>query len=110
MKKANKSNDLNTEMDTLYIDTSIFEANNFFESHRINQLYKLSKKEKIKVIIPELIYDEIKNRLHINIKSSVDRFSKYRTDTRVLRNISSIKSQFEDINLDEILIEAENQL
>lgn len=101
---------VSTHMDTLYIDTSIFESNNFFESHRINQLYKLARKEKIKVIIPELTYDEIKNRLHVNIKSSIERFNKYRTDTRVLRNIPSIKSQFEDIDLDAILIESEKRL
>lgn len=99
-----------TYMETLYIDTSIFESNNFFEGHRIKQLYRLSKNGKIKIVLPELTYDEIRNRLHINIKSSIERFDKYRKDTRVLRNIPSIQDRFNDVDLNIILEESDNML
>ncbi|GAB5417009.1 MAG: PIN domain-containing protein [Crocinitomicaceae bacterium] len=86
-------------MEVLYIDTSIFEGNNFFESHRIQELYRLSQEEKVKVLMPELTYDEIRNRLHINVIEAHKKFNKYRTDTRVLRNVPSLNDKFNEFDL-----------
>lgn len=97
-------------MDTLFIDTSIFESNNFFEGRRIKELFKLSKQEKISVIIPEITFDEIKNRINKNIDSAQNKFERYRKDTRILRNIPSLKDRFKDIDFSEIKREAEIEL
>ena len=54
-------------MDTIFIDTSIFESNNFLESKRIKEVYKLAERGDIKVVLPKLTYDEIINRVSKNI-------------------------------------------
>ncbi|WKK78395.2 PIN domain-containing protein [Marivirga salinae] len=82
-------------MDTIFIDTSIFEANNFLESKRIKEVYKLAEREEIKVVLPQLTYDEILNRITKNINEAGQQFKKYRNDTRILRNIPSLSSKFE---------------
>jgi len=57
----------NPYMDTIFIDTSIFESNNFLESKRIKEVYKLAERGDIKVVLPKLTYDEIINRVSKNI-------------------------------------------
>lgn len=82
-------------MDIIFIDTSIFESNNFLESKRIKEVYKLAEKGNIKIVLPELTYDEIINRISKNILEASQRFKKYRNDTRVLRNVDSLSDKFE---------------
>jgi predicted nucleic acid-binding protein len=89
-------------MDTIFIDTSIFEANNFLESKRIKEIYKLAERGHIKVVLPELTYDEILNRISKNIEESSQKFNKYRKDTRVLRNIPSLSEKFEPFDNEKI--------
>lgn len=48
-------------MDIIFIDILIFELNNFLESDRIKEVYKLVERGEIKVVFLELIYDEILN-------------------------------------------------
>ena len=86
---------LKKTMDTIFIDTSIFESNNFIESKRIKEVYKLAEKGHIKVVLPELTYDEILNRVSKNVEESSQKFKKYRNDTRILRNIPSLSKKFE---------------
>lgn len=87
-------------MDTIFLDTSIFEANNFLEGKRIKEIYKLSEKQQIKVVIPQLTFDEIISRISKNIDESIQKFNKYRDDTRVFRNIPTLEKKFESINSD----------
>jgi len=82
-------------MDIIFLDTSIFEANNFLEGKRIQEVYKLAERGDIKVILPELTYDEIVNRISKNIDESSQKFKKYRDDTRILRNVPSLSQKFE---------------
>lgn len=89
-------------MDTIFIDTSIFEANNFFESKRIQEVYKLAERGDIKVILPKLTYDEIINRVSKNIDEASQKFNKYREDTRVLRNAPSLSKKFEPFDSEKI--------
>lgn len=89
-------------MDTIFIDTSIFEANNFLESKRIQEVYKLAEREDIHVVIPKLTYDEIVNRISKNIEEANQKFKKYREDTRVLRNVPSLSDKFEPFDTDKI--------
>ena len=85
-------------MDVIYIDTSIFESNNFLESKRIKEVYKLAEKGFIKVVLPELTYDEILNRVSKNVDEACQKFNKYRNDTRILRNIPSLSEKFESFD------------
>jgi hypothetical protein len=89
-------------METIFIDTSIFEANNFLESKRIQEVYKLAERGDIKVVIPRLTYDEILNRILKNIEEASQKFKKYREDTRVLRNVPSLSKKFEPFDSDKI--------
>lgn len=89
-------------MDTIFIDTSIFESNNFLESNRIKEVYKLAERGEIKVVVPRLTYDEIINRISKNIDEVDKKFEKYRNDTRILRNIPSISHKNESIDCESI--------
>lgn len=97
-------------MDYIFIDTSIFEANNFLESKRINEILRLSEQEYIKIILPELTYKEILNRLKVNIVEAAQKYKKYRNDTRILRNIESLNGKFEPINVDECIEQMEQKI
>ncbi len=89
-------------MDTIFIDTSIFESNNFLESKRIKEVYKLAERGDIKVVLPQLTYDEILNRISKGIEESNEKFKKYRNDTRILRNVPSLLKKFEPFDSSEI--------
>lgn len=39
-------------MDNIFIDTSIFESNNFLESKRIDQILKLGEEKHIQILLP----------------------------------------------------------
>lgn len=82
-------------MDTIFLDTSIFEANNFLESKRIQEVFKLAERGDIVVVVPKLTYDEIINRISKNIEEASQKFQKYRDDTRILRNVPSLTNKFE---------------
>lgn len=82
-------------MDIIFIDTSIFESNNFLESKRIKEVYKLAERGHLKVVLPKLTYDEILNRISKNIEESAQKFKKYRNNTRILRNVPSLNEKFE---------------
>jgi predicted nucleic acid-binding protein len=97
-------------MDTIFIDTSLFESNNFLESKRIKEVYKLAERGDLKVILPKLTYDEILNRISKNIEESGEKFKKYRNDARVLRNIPSLLKKFEPLDSSEINEELKNIL
>jgi hypothetical protein len=81
-------------MDNIYIDTSIFEANNFLESKRIVEIFKLAEEGYLKIILPAITYKEVKVRASVNIKSAISRQKKFRDETRVLRNVPSIKEKY----------------
>lgn len=89
-------------MDTIFIDTSIFEANNFLESKRIMEVYKLAARGDIRVVLPKLTYDEIINRISKNIEESSQKFKKYRDETRILRNVPSIAEKFKTFDCEKI--------
>lgn len=85
-------------MDIIFIDTSIFESNNFLESKRIKEVYKLAERGDIKVVLPKLTYDEIINRISKNIDEVDSKLQKYRNETRILRNIPSLSDKYEPID------------
>lgn len=89
-------------MDYIYIDTSIFESDNFLEGSRINSILELSEEGYIRIVLPAVTYNEIKNRIR---KGTKEAFDGLRNKTRILRNAPSIKTYFSDI--DTLKVEAE---
>src|SRR5699024_2028864 len=83
------------DMDIIFLDTSIFVANNFLEGNRIKSIYRLAKNKEIKVILPQLVFDEIINQVKKNIDDAENSFKKNRNRTKVLRNIPSLASKFD---------------
>lgn len=86
-------------MDYIYIDASIIEGNNFTEGKRINEIFKLAEEGHIQILLTAITYNEIVNSAIRIIRDSVSKFKNYRNNTRILRNIPTLKSEFE--NLDE---------
>lgn len=93
------------KIDIIYLDTSIWESNNFLESDRIKQLIKLCRDRNVKLIMPQLTYDEILNRLKINAESAISKLKKHRDETRVLRNIPKLISKFDLLDQDSTINE-----
>jgi hypothetical protein len=85
-------------VENIYIDTSIFEANNFLESKRINEILKLSRNGYVNIILPELTYKEILNRARKNCREAVKSFNQTRNEFRILRNIPEYKLRFDTVN------------
>lgn len=85
-------------MDILFLDTSIWESNNFLESKRIKQLLKLSKDDQIRIVLPKLTYDEILNRIKKNTEDACSKVKKHRNDVRILRNIPELEDRFIEID------------
>lgn len=92
-------------MDNIFIDTSIFEENNFLESKRINEILKLSEESYIRIVLPEVTYEEILIRISKNVDEAFEKFNRYRRDTRVLRNSDSLKSKFEVLDKEKTISE-----
>ena len=88
-------------MDIVFIDTSVFETNNFIEANAINQLLKLGRNKEIQIIIPEIIIREIENRIHKKITESYTVFKNFRREARTLRAIPEHRIKFETINKEE---------
>lgn len=55
------------ETDIIFIDTSIFENENFLRGHKIKQIGELSREDEIEVKIIDIVYNEILGRLRKNL-------------------------------------------
>jgi hypothetical protein len=83
----------------LFIDTSIFEANNFFEGDRIKQILKLASEGTVKILMPIITYYEILNRAGKNIEDATLKIKKLKNESRVIRNLDSVKGILDSIDL-----------
>lgn len=92
-------------MEYIFVDTCIFESNNFLESETIKQILKMSEEGYIQIVLPEITLMEIKNRGTHSIKSSVENFVKSRNELRVLRNLPSIEDKLSPIDVAKCLAE-----
>ena len=88
-------------MDYVFIDTSVFEANNFFAGSKINGILKLAQDEHIKIILPLITVNEIKNRAYLNIKTAIDKI----TSNKVIKNIASINGLITQIDREAVYVE-----
>jgi hypothetical protein len=84
--------------DTIYVDTSIFESQNYYEGNNIKTLFELGNAGHIKIVIPVVTYGEViarmKRKLH-QLKKYYDQNKKeIEPLLRILRIIDSHKSKF----------------
>lgn len=91
--------------DIVFVDTSVFIAENFFApGNRLNAVAKLAKEKKIRLVMPEITRQEI----YKHIKSAVSQSWKaFNNDSRVFRNNIDIdkwrKGTNEKVETDRIL-------
>ena len=84
----------------VFVDTSIFEANNFLEGDRIKQLLSLAEDNRIKILMPIITYHEILSRASKNIEDAASKFKKLRNEARILRTIPSYKDYIATVDQD----------
>lgn len=86
----------------IFLDTSIFESENYFESRNINLLFRLANQNLIEIKITDIVYREIKNRLLDHIVKAINAFKKqkinFESEGRILRNIELLNSHFNKLD------------
>ncbi|NMH28057.1 PIN domain-containing protein [Flavobacterium silvaticum] len=86
------------ETDIIFLDTSIFEGDNFFRGHKIKKLGELSRDGEIKVKITSVTYDEVKNRMAKRLKEAKSTFSsiskEVESKAKILKNLDNYKDLF----------------
>ncbi len=82
-------------MDYVFIDTSIFVSENFLEGRKIKEIFRLSYEGHLKIILPIITYKEVLNRISLNITEALSGQKDYRSKTRILRNIPTLKDKFD---------------
>jgi predicted nucleic acid-binding protein len=85
-------------MEYVFIDTSVFEKNYFLEGSAINEILRLAEEGYIKILMPQLTYDEILRRIAKRINEAIERSSTFRKNAIVLKNIEALKPRFEEID------------
>lgn len=89
----------------VFIDTSIFENENYFEGRNINLLFHLSQEKLISLKITDIIYREILKRLEEHSIKAINLYKnqkiEFNQEARILRNINLLNDQFkkDDIKL-----------
>lgn len=79
------------ETDIIFIDTSIFENENFFKGYKLLKIAELSKVGTVNAKITEVTYYEVKNRLKENLKKASSSIRKAENlldnDSKILKNL-----------------------
>lgn len=90
----------------IFLDTSIFESENYFEGRNINLLFHLSQQNLIDLKITDIVYREIINRLTNNIIKATNLFKtqkiSFENDARILRNIKTLEDYFKKVDFKKI--------
>lgn len=87
---------MNIETDIVFIDTGVFEKENFFRGHKIKKISELSKERAIKVKLTDITYREIKNRMYKNLQFARTLYKKFgetiNVDAKILKNDSDFNN------------------
>ena len=100
----------------IFIDTSVFESENFFSGRRIKQLCELSKKEVIEVKITDIVYSEIIQRIDSNLSKAKTAYKKANSllngEGKILKNNKDFDNYYPlpDINIENLYSEFKVQL
>ncbi|MFK7795871.1 MAG: PIN domain-containing protein [Aureispira sp.] len=79
---------------TIFIDTSVFESENFTQGNKIKEIFNLSSRGVVQVLMPILTYKEILSRAKFNINKSIQQINSFKGKVRILRNIEKYNSLF----------------
>ncbi|MEA5461963.1 PIN domain-containing protein [Arcicella sp. LKC2W] len=81
-------------MDIVFVDTSIFESENFIEGAKLKQLIELGMKGIIKILVPEITYNEVKARILKKLKEIKPLYEKNYKNCSILRNSDNYENAF----------------
>ena len=84
--------------DIIFLDTSIFEKENFLRGHKIKQLGELSRNGEIQVKITDIVYSEILGRIRKNLTRTKTLFKNANKDLtsggKILKNLEEFKAYY----------------
>lgn len=84
--------------DIIFLDTSIFESQNFLRGHKLNQLGQFSKDEEILVKITDIVYSEVLKRFKENLTKTKALFKnadrKFSSDGKILKNLDEFNNYY----------------
>ncbi len=90
----------------IFLDTSIFESENYFEGRNINLLLHLSQQNLIDLKITDIVYREIINRLANHVIRATNLFKtqkiSFENEARILRNINILNEHFKKVDFKQI--------
>lgn len=96
------------EKNIIFLDTSIFEAENFFLGRKLKNLLELSRDQYIELKITDIVYREVINRLLSNIDKAATAFRKAHilldNQAKILKNLDDFSSfyPFPEFNRDDL--------
>ncbi len=93
-------------MESVFIDTSVFEANNFTRGEKIRQLMTLSADGHIRILLPEITYREIVTHIERYVRDGVKEYDRMRRKTRIFKNIEDMVKRLDDLNPDKLVLDA----
>lgn len=80
------------ETDIIFLDTSIFETENFFRGHKLAKIAELSKKEIVNAKITEITRREVRSRMYENLKKASTSIRKAENlmdnEAKILKNLT----------------------
>ena len=98
----------------IFLDTSIFESENYFEGKNINILFNLAEQNLIQIKLTEIVYREILNRIENHTTKAINLYKKeklnFEREARILRNINVLNQQFEKVDFKQLKEEAKSQI
>ncbi len=91
------------KMDIIFVDTSIFESENFIEGSKLKQLIDLGMKKNVKILIPEITYNEVKARIKKKLKEAKASYDQNYKNCSILRNSDNYEKAFSSrfVNVEE---------
>jgi hypothetical protein len=90
----------------IFLDTSVFESENYFEGRNMNILFNLAKQKLIHLKITDIVYREVLARIENHAIKAVNLFKSqklnFEREARILRNTNVLFDYFKKINFTEL--------
>ncbi|MFV8392585.1 PIN domain-containing protein [Flavobacterium sp. LB2P6] len=90
----------------IFLDTSVFESENYFEGRNMNILFNLAKQKLIHLKITDIVYREVLARIENHAIKAVNLFKSqklnFEKEARILRNTNVLSDYFKKINFTEL--------
>ena len=98
----------------IFLDTSVFESENYFEGRNINILFNLAKDELIHLKMTDIVYREVLARTKYHAIKAVNLYKKdklnFERESRILRNTSVLNDYFGKVDFKEIKENAKKEI